>query len=297
MPTPTSDHVPVLLSEVLSALQLRTNQDAIDATLGGGGHTRAILNATGPEGRLLAIEADPRTLAATQAQLAEVAGRITFVNANFRSLQQQAEQHGFSAVAGILIDLGLSTIALEDASRGFSFQLDGPLDMRFDPNAHRTTAAEIVNRWSAPELARIFSAFGEERKAQRIAETIIGSRAHKPIDTTSRLADLVASVKPRRGRIHPATQVFQALRMAVNDELGALHDVLPQAVNLLRPGGRLAIITFHSIEDREVKRWTKETAKAGSVRLVNAHVIQPNRAEVLTNPRARSAKLRIIEKN
>lgn len=296
MPTPVSAHVPVLLSEVLSGLQLQPNDDVIDATLGGGGHARAMLERTSPKGRLLALEGDQRTLSLTQAALADLSHRITFVHTNYRQLKPNATAHHFTAIAGILFDLGLSSIALADPSRGFSFQSVGPLDMRLDPETQTLTAGTIVNEWPEDELIRIFRELGEERQAGRIAKAISLARRNQPLMSTSELAELVTTVKPRRGPRHPATQIFQALRMTVNDELGSLQAVLPEAIELLRPGGRLAVITFHSLEDRLVKVWSKSMAQAGQVRLVNKHVIVPERSEILQNPRARSAKLRLIEK-
>ncbi len=295
MPTPDSVHVPVLLPDVLSNLNLQPGDTVIDATLGGGGHTRALLEAIAPDGRVLALEADPRTLADTQAKLADAGSRLVIVQKNFRELQTVAKAHGFHGVAAVLFDLGLSSIGLADASRGFSFQVDGPLDMRFDP-AQDLTAAEIVNTWSRDDLLHILREYGEERQAERIVDQLILQRQTAPFQTTLALAEAIMTVKPRRGRLHPATQTFQALRMAVNDELAALEEALPQAFDCLRSGGRLAVITFHSIEDRVVKHWTHQLADRGLAELVNKHVIQASYQAAKENPRARSAKLRIIQK-
>lgn len=289
-------HVPVLLPAVLAHLHLQPNRDVIDATLGGGGHAAAMLEAISPDGRLLGIEIDPRTLVSVQSLRQRYGPRFAAAHGNFRNLRRIASDHGFSSVQAILFDLGLSSLTVADPSRGFSFQHDGPLDMRFDPTAQTLTAAELVNTWTGPDLERVFRSAGEERRAAGIAAAIVAERRHRPLTTTGQLAELVARVKPRRGRLHPATQVFQALRLIVNDELGALESALPQALELLRPGGRLAVITFHSLEDRLAKQWSHRESRQGRLRLVNRHVIVPARQEQLANPRSRSAKLRIIEK-
>lgn len=296
MPTFVPEHVPVLLSAVLDGLHLLPNQIVIDATLGGGGHSRALLEAVVPEGRVLGLEADQRTLSITQSTLASYGRRFTAVHGNFRDLQRIASQSGFSAVDAILFDLGLSSIALDDPARGFTFQRDGPLDMRFDPTSQTLTAAEVVNRQSVDQLAELFQNFGGEPLARTIAEHMVRTRAIKPFISTVQLADAISAVKHRRGRLHPATQVFQALRIAVNDEYGAIVAALPQAFELLSGGGRLAVITFHSGEDRLVKHWMKQMAAEKKVRLDTKHVIVASRAEQLANPRSRSAKLRIVTK-
>ncbi len=289
-----SGHTPVLFSEVLQFLQLQSNQSVIDATLGAGGHARGLLQAIAPDGKLLGIEADPRTLTSTDTELKrEFSSRVVTVNANFRELREIAAAYDFTQVDGIFFDLGLSSLTLEDPERGFSFQSDGPLDMRFDPEHQTVTAAEIVNTWPTNDLASLFRESGEERMADQIARHLVERR---PFTQTVQLADAIAEVKHRRGRTHPATQVFQALRMAVNDELGSLTIALPQALSLLKPGGRLAVITFHSIEDRLVKRWMKTEAAAGRLDLITKHVVTPNRSEQLANPRSRSAKLRVAQK-
>lgn len=286
-------HTPVLFSDVLQQLHLHSNDDVIDATLGGGGHARGLLEAIGPQGRLLGLEADPRTLAGTQQEFLSYGQRAVLVNANFRTLASVAQEQGFSAVHAVLFDLGASSMTFEDASRGFSFQQDGPLDMRFDPVHQSLTAADIINTWSTNDLASLFRESGEERRADQIARHIAQRR---PFNRTVELAEAIAQVKHRRGRVHPATQVFQALRVAVNDELGALTDALPQALDVLTSGGRMAVITFHSIEDRLVKRWMKAAAADGRLELVTKHVMVPSRSEQLANPRSRSAKLRIVQK-
>ncbi len=296
MPTPLPEHVPVLLSAVLAGLNLQPNQTAIDATLGGGGHTRAMLEAIAPQGRLLGLEADGRTIDIIRVALKSHGSRFVAVHGNFRELQRIAADHGFLNVDAILFDLGLSSIALGDPARGFSFQNDGPLDMRFDQTSQSSTAADLVNQKSVSELTELFRMYGEEPLAQRIADQIVLIRKQRPFSTTADLTDAIAAVKRRRGRIHPATQVFQALRIAVNDEYGALTAALPPALSLLKVGGHLAVITFHSGEDRLVKRWMKAVAANGQVRLDTILVIIAPRAEQLANPRARSAKLRLLTK-
>lgn len=288
-------HVPVLFSDVLAQLNLQTNDHAIDATLGGGGHTRGFLDAIAPDGRLLGLEADPRTLATTRQEISNQ--RLVAVNGNFRDLRTIATKYGFMNVAAILFDLGVSSMTLEDGTRGFSLQHDGPLDMRFDPVQQTLTAAEIVNTWSRAQLADIFTRYGEIRRPDSLVEMIITRRQVSPFTTTLDLADAVATIWHRRGRVHPATTVFQALRIAVNDELGVLEAALPQSVELLKPNGRLAVITFHSLEDRLVKQWGKAAAESGELTIITKHVIVPSRPEQLANPKSRSAKLRIYQKN
>jgi 16S rRNA (cytosine1402-N4)-methyltransferase len=237
-------------------------------------------------------------------QLAEFGKRVTLVQGNFAGLEEIASGHGFCPVDGILLDLGLSSLQLEAAGRGFSFQLDGPLDMRFDPS-QPTTAADLVNTLSRQELADILSRYGEERQARRIARAIV---AERPINTTGELAALVERTVGRRGRIHPATQTFQALRIAVNEELECLAEALPQALGLLMPGGRLTIISFHSLEDRLVKEFFRREARdclcppevpictcdhRATLGIVTKKPIRPSAEEVAANPRSRSAKLRI----
>lgn len=296
MPTPVPEHVPVLLSAVLTGLHLQPNTTTIDATLGGGGHTQAMLEAVAPAGKVLGIEADQRTLTATQERLQKYGSRFIAAHGNFRDLRRIANDNGIGAVDAILFDLGLSSIALADPDRGFSFQHNGPLDMRFDAQRQTLTAAEIVNQRSVGELAELFRTYGDEPVAERIARHLVDTRTSTPYATTTQLAQAIEFVKHRRGRIHPATQVFQALRIAVNDEYGAIEQALPQALDLLTVGGRLAVITFHSGEDTIVKYWMKQMASEDRVHLDNKHVIVAPRSEQVTNPRSRSAKLRLITK-
>ncbi len=304
-----SAHVPVLLKEVLHFLQPRSGGRYIDATVGGGGHAEAILEASAPDGRLLGLDADPDALRRSQRRLQRFERRVVLVHANFDSLQSIAEREGFVPADGVLMDLGVSADQLEDADRGFSFLRPGPLDMRMDPSLPHT-AADLVNILDEEDLARLIRAYGEEPRAHRIARAIVRAR---PIYTTTELADLIARVVPRRPgqRLHPATRVFQALRIAVNDELGALERALPQAVAVLRPGGRLAVITFHSLEDRIVKHFFRREARdcicpprqpvctcghKAQVRILTSKPVVPGQEEIRANPRSRSAKLRVVEK-
>lgn len=296
MPTPVPEHVPVLLAAVLDGLHLQSNDSVIDATLGGGGHTQAMLDVIAPNGRVLGVEADERTLQSTQTHLQKYGSRFVAAHGNFRDLRRIATDNGIGAVDAILFDLGLSSIALADPTRGFSFQHDGPLDMRFDAHTQTLTAADIVNQRSAADLAELFRAYGDEPVAERIAEYLVKTRVNVPFTSTTQLADAISTIKHRRGRIHPATQIFQALRIVVNDEYGVIEQALPQALELLKDGGRLAVITFHSGEDTLVKYWMKKMAAEAKVHLDNKHVIVASRPEQVANPRSRSAKLRIITK-
>ncbi|MCS6845418.1 MAG: 16S rRNA (cytosine(1402)-N(4))-methyltransferase RsmH [Caldilineales bacterium] len=300
-------HVPVLLAEVLDLLAPRPGGLYVDATAGGGGHSQALLQRSAPDGRVLSLDADPAAVSRLRTALSPYGQRSVVVYANFRHLAAVARSAGFDAVDGVLMDLGLSSDQLADGGRGFSFLADGPLDMRFDP-AQTTTAADLVNGLSEQELADLIYTLGEDRLARRIARAIVAAR---PIRTAGQLAEVIAQAVGRRERIHPATRTFQALRMAVNDELAALAEALPQAVDLLRPGGRLAVISFHSLEDRTVKQFMQREARGclcppsapvctcrhrASLRLITRKPVQPGAEEVLRNPRSRSARLRVAEK-
>src|SRR5581483_2415544 len=242
-------HVPVLLSEVISGLAPRSGGRYLDGTLGGGGHALAILAASSPDGRLLGIDADPAALAAAGARLAPYADRAVLAHGNFRDLGRLAREHGFAPLDGIVLDLGVSSHQLDTPERGFSFTSDAPLDMRLDPTGG-ATAADLVNETPESDLADLIFRYGEERGSRRIARFIAEARRKRPIATTGELAELVAqALGGRHGKIHPATRTFQALRIAVNRELESLEAALPQAVDLLAPGGRIAVIAFHSLED------------------------------------------------
>lgn len=307
---PSFVHKSVLVAEVLASLEPHPGGCYADGTVGGGGHAEAILRASSPDGRLFGCDQDEAAVQAATGRLKVFAGRYEIRHGDFASLPTWV---GSEACDGVLLDLGVSSAQLDQAERGFSFQRDGALDMRMNQNQSQT-AAQYVNEASADELARLFWEFGGEREARRIARAIAEARGLRRFETTLQLAALVERVVPRRGqKVHPATRVFQALRMAVNDELGALQKGLPAVWKLLKPGARLAVITFHSVEDRVVKRFGRELARdylvEGDVdvpelrqpaiprlRWVQRKAIRASAAEVLENPRARSAQLRVMEK-
>jgi 16S rRNA (cytosine1402-N4)-methyltransferase len=300
-------HVSVLLKETLQALAIRPGGLYVDGTCGGGGHAAGILAASSPEGRLLALDTDPTALALARERLEPFGTRVTLIHRSFAELGRVAREHGFEAVDGILLDLGLSSDQLADVARGFSFSSAG-LDMRFD-STQGQPASSLVNELDADELADILYRYGEERASRRIARAMVAAR---PIESAQQLADVVAkAVGGRRGRLHPATQTFQALRIAVNDELRVLEAALPQCVELLKPGGRLAVITFHSLEDRIVKNLFRTESRdcicppeqpicicghRARVKILARKPVEPSSAEITDNPRARSAKLRVVER-
>lgn len=289
-----SRHIPVLKVEVLGALRPAASQDFIDATVDGGGHALAVLECTKPDGRLLGIDRDAELLAALGARAREAVGqRLTLVHGDFRDIGRIAPDAGFSRVHGILMDLGMSSEQLEGSARGFSFLRDEPLDMRYDTR-EPLTAADILNTWRRDELERIFRIYGEERHARRFAEKIVEHRHKTKFSRTRQLVEVLGRVARRTERIHPATRVFQALRIAVNDELESLRVALPHALDLLVPAGRLAVISFHSLEDRIVK--TVFRAAPAQFRIITKKPIVPTREEIRDNPRSRSAKLRVIER-
>lgn len=298
-------HTPVLLKETVEALQLRPGMNVVDCTLGDAGHSEAILEKIGPSGQLLGIDADVESVLRAKRFLYRFETQIKLVKDNFANLRKIAEENGFVPADGIIMDLGWSTPQFEERGRGFSFQKDEPLDMRFAADKNGETAADLINNLAADELKKIFKYFGEEELAAEIAEAIAEKRKIKRIETTGELTELVLEVYRKKlnsskeipwvGGIHPATKVFQSLRIAVNKELEVLKEVLPQALEVLSPGGRLAVITFHSLEDRIVKQYfQKVNNKIGKI--ANKKPIMAGEEEVKNNPRARSAKLRIIEK-
>jgi len=290
MSAPT--HIPVLLEETIEALAVQPGGRYIDCTLGAGGHALAILERSSPGGQLLGIDADPEAIAVARARLEAHKSSTLLVNDNFINLKTIATKYDFSPVHGILLDLGLSSPQLESSGRGFSFQGDEPLDMRLSPS-QEITAADILNTSSEAELARLIRTLGEEHKSRRIARWIVQER---PLKTTLELVRAIErAVGSRRGRIHPATRTFQALRIAVNHELEHLSSALEQATSLLGAGGRLVVISYHSLEDRIVKRFMQEEARKACLRLVYKKVVTPSLAEVHFNPRSRSAKLRAAE--
>ncbi len=301
------EHIPVLCEEVLAGLQVRSGGRYIDATLGAGGHAAAILQASDPDGLLLGLDADPEAVSYARERLRVFGQRAVLWVGNFQHLAAVASALGFARVDGILLDLGLSSRQLEDAARGFSFTQEGPLDMRMDPSQGQT-AAELVNTLPEGALAELLWQYGEERHSRRIARAIVATR---PVSRTDELAELVARTVGRREKIHPATRTFQALRIAVNKELDALEAALPQARDALKPGGRLAVIAFHSLEDRLVKQfYRRESAEClcppevpvcscehqATLKEVTRKPIRPSDEEVAQNPRSRSARLRVAER-
>ncbi len=303
-------HVSVLLSEVVAGVAPRPGGRYIDATLGGGGHALAIIASSSPDGRLLGIDADTEALAAARARLGPYAERATLAHGNFGDIGAIAREHGFDTVDGIVFDLGVSSYQLDTAERGFSFMADAPLDMRLDQTSGQT-AADLVNELDEGELADIIYRYGEDHASRRIARMIVEARRKERIETTGQLAEIVTrALGGRKGKIHPATRTFQGLRIAVNHELDRLEAALPQAVELLAPGGRLAVISFHSLEDRIVKlffraeagRPTFEQREQGveerppRLRIVTNKPIVASADEERSNARSRSAKLRIAEK-
>lgn len=307
-----TQHVPVMLEEVLRFLQPRPGGYYIDGTVGGGGHTAAILERSAPDGRVLGIDADVQALARVRERLTEYVenGRLVLMHGNFAELGRLAHEAGFASVQGVLLDLGFSSDQMEDPQRGFSFSVDGPLDMRLDSSLE-VSAADLVNTASERELADIFWRYGEEARSRRLARRIVQERAKGAITRTIQLAALVAAGVPYKpGAIHPATKVFQALRIAVNGELERLETTLPQIVEVLQRGGRMVIISFHSLEDRMVKEFMRREATdclcpprvpvcvcghKARVRLMTPKPLVPTVQEIERNPRARSAKLRAAE--
>lgn len=290
-------HIPVLLEEVLSLLDPKPGDDVVDATLGGGGHASALLEAIAPNGRLLGIEWDARTLEVTRKTLESHGSRAMLVHGSYRELERFARACAVPVASSVLFDLGYSSFQIDDPERGFSFRFESPLDMRYDASGD-VTASDIVNGWSKEDLSQVLREYGEERAAGRIAAAIVRARERQMIVSTVQLAAIVASAVPERTRrgkpkINPATQTFQALRIAVNDELGNIREALPQAVRLLRPGGRLGVISFHSLEDRIVKRFFEENPE---LEVLTPKPIMAGEKELDVNPRARSAKLRVAIK-
>jgi len=303
-------HKPVMLAEVLDALKPRAGGRYADGTVAGAGHAGAILAASAPSGWLSGCDRDGLAVEVARVRLAAYAGRFEIRHGNFAEL---ADWVPAGSCDGVLLDLGVSSPQLDTSERGFSFQQDGPLDMRMDTR-QTLTAAELVNSASAEELAKIFWEFGDERNSRHFARAIVHDRSKCPFRTTRQLAELIERLSPRAGRrTHPATKVFQALRLAVNDELGSLKRGLDAALTILKPGGRLAVITFHSLEDRMVKDFGRARARdytftggldvpelreprTPELRWINRKAIKPGAAELADNPRSRSAQLRVMEK-
>lgn len=301
-------HQPVLYHEIIHALRPHDDGLYVDGTVGAGGHAWGILDASGPNGRLLGLDLDPQALNLARERLARFGERAILKQASYATLRGQLDSLGWGAVDGILLDLGLSSMQLDSLERGFSFRGDAPLDMRFDPQGD-VTAADLVNKLPERELADLIYRYGEERKSRQVARAIVASR---PLHTTRQLADLLVRVIGRgKSKIHPATRTFQALRIATNGELESIETMLPQAVAALAPGGRLAVIAFHSLEDRLVKTYFRRESRdcicppkqpictcahRAAIKEIARRPIRPTEAETRSNPRSRSARLRVAEK-
>ena len=312
MPDPDAEerppHLSVLYQESINLLQPKNHGRYVDGTLGAGGHAAGILDSSQPDGQLLGLDIDDQALKIAEASLAGYGSRVIIRKDSYANLAAQLRTINWACADGILLDLGLSSMQLDTSDRGFSFMNDAPLDMRFNISQKRT-AAEIINTWSEKDLIKVLWEFGEEPKSRQIAASIV---ARRPISTTSQLAALILGVyKGKRGKVHPATQTFQALRIAVNEELDTLEKGLEEALKALCRGGRLAVISFHSLEDRKVKQFFQRESRdcicppeqpvcvcghKASVRLITKKAIIPSQEEVVKNPRARSAKLRVVEK-
>ncbi|MBI4653058.1 16S rRNA (cytosine(1402)-N(4))-methyltransferase RsmH [Candidatus Kuenenbacteria bacterium] len=324
-------HLPVLLNEVIENLNIQPNQNFIDCTFGDGGHTAAILKKNGPNGKVLGIEIDLEmakfsmdSTSSPQAFNFQFSKRLILVKDSFVNLKEIVKRENFGSVSGILLDLGLSSRQLEESKRGFSFQKDEPLDMRFNQEVQSAswrikfkinlTAQEIINKWPQFKIEKILKEYGEEKFAGKIAKKIIEERKIKQIETTFELKEIIKKATPEWYnylKIHPATKVFQALRIAVNNELENLKQVLPQAIKILEPKGKICVISFHSLEDRIVKQFFKQESRncvcpsefpqcvcqhQASLKIITKKVITPTFEEIKNNPRSRSAKMRIAEK-
>ncbi|MDD2696637.1 MAG: 16S rRNA (cytosine(1402)-N(4))-methyltransferase RsmH [Candidatus Pacebacteria bacterium] len=290
------NHVPVLQKETIQYLDPKTNENFIDCTLGGGGHTLAILEKNEPKGKVLSIDADQEIIKNFESGTStkEFKKRLTLVNDNFANLKEIVRREKFTKVSGILFDLGMSSWHLETSGRGFSFLKQEPLDMRYDPKGP-LTARKIVNFWSEPEIERILREFGEEKFSQMIAQEIVRERNVRAIESTYQLVNVIRRAVPSgylHQKIHFATRTFQALRIAVNDELNNLEKALPQTLETVNRQGRIVVISFHSLEDRIVKNFFKQKVKENILQALNKKPITPSREEIRINPRSRSAKLR-----
>ena len=297
-----SEHISVLLQEAIEGLDLHEGDRVFEGTVGLGGHSEEVLKMIGASGAYIGTDEDAQALEKAKVRLASYPTKKIFVEDNFRNLDRVLDEGGVPAVDKVLLDIGLSNLQLEGSGRGFSFKRDEPLLMTFKttPNEGDLTAHEIVNEWAADSLTDIITGYGEERFAWRIANAIVAARAIKSIETTTELADIVEKAVPvfaRHGRVHPATKTFQAIRIAVNDELGALREGLVKGFARLAPGGRMAVISFHSLEDRIVKEFFKKQGADGVGTIITKKPTTPGEEELTRNPKSRSAKLRIIQKN
>lgn len=288
-------HVPVLLNEVLEYLNPQPNQNFIDATIGDGGHARAILKKTLPNGKLIAIDRDIDSIIRARSNLKEFGDRALFINDSFGNLLKVARESKIGFIHGIIFDFGMSTNQLENSGKGFSFQKDEILDMRFDSKSP-LTAEDVVNNYSEARLVDVFEKFGEEPKAKKIAKTIIIFRKNQRIKTTKNLIEIIEKVSKRHGKLNPATLVFQAIRIEVNQELAEIEKALAVVPEILSSRGKAAFISFHSLEDRLIKNWSRDLSNKNIVKILNKKPIIASTEEIEINPKSRSAKLRIIEK-
>lgn len=306
-------HIPVLLKEVIHYLDPQPNQNFIDCTIGGGGHSEAILQRNGPQGKLLGIELDPLSVRIARRRLKQFGRRVILVQDNFSHLKKIAHKNNFDEIKGILLDLGLSSITLEKSGRGFSFEKDESLDMRFDPD-NKLTASQILNQYSEDGISKILSCYGEIPQAKRIAQSLVNARSRKGVKTTKDLVKIIAKIQNLPSRLAGKkilALVFQALRIEVNKELKNLRQVLPQALEILEPNGRLVVISFHSLEDRIVKKFFQGESRDclcppetpvcvcnhnRQIKILTKKPIKPTQREITKNPRARSAKLRSAQK-
>lgn len=288
-------HTPVLLNEVLEYLDPRPNQNFIDATVGDGGHTKAILERTAPNGKLIAIDRDVDSIVRAGSNLKEFGERILFINDSFGNILKIVKENKVNSISGILFDFGMSSSQLENSGRGFSFQKDEILDMRYDIKK-LITAEDILNGCDEAELFKIFKEFGEEPKSRAVARAVINARREKRIKTTKELVEIIENVSRRRGKLHPATLIFQALRIEVNQELMEIEKALADISKVLSSNGRAAFISFHSLEDRLIKNWTKDLSKKNIIKILNKKPFTASAKELKANPKSRSAKLRVIEK-
>lgn len=295
MDGPPTDHEPVMTKQVLSYLLPSRGRDYVDATVGSGGHAEAIMQASQPDGRVLGLDADPTAIARAASRLEPFGNRVTLKTANFAAMSDVARAAGFSNASGVLMDLGFSSTQIDDPRRGFSFQTKGPLDMRFDQQSG-LPARDVIARMNEKELADVIYQFGDERKSRRIARYIVQRREKAPFETTTDLAETVArAIRPNRGRIHPATRTFQALRLYVNHELENIPLGLEAALEILVAGGRLVVLSFHSLEDRIVKNFIRDRHREGTLRALTPKPLRPDEDECRSNPRSRSARFRAAE--
>jgi len=288
-------HTAVLKKEVLEYLDPKQNENFVDCTIGEGGHSEDILSKIGPDGKVLGIDLDPQQIVSAQWLNVQFKDRIILVNDSYVSLREIVERKNFGPINGILLDLGMSSVQLEAAHKGFSFKVDQGLDMRYNDEVNYLTAEKVVNEWPEEKIEEILRNYGEEKFSRKIAKAIVEQRKQGRIKTTFQLIEVIKSSTPsvyHRGKIHYATRTFQALRIAVNDELNALSEVLEKAWRLLVPGSRLVVISFHSLEDRIVKNFLKNKAKEGTAEVKTKKPIRPSIEEIRFNPKSRSAKLR-----